>query len=101
MRLGYRAVIIEGKSSHPEKRYQLKITKEGASLSECPDLKGLRTYACAAKLVAQFSKRAAFMICGPVGEALMTAASVAMTDEDNRYPTRHAGGSAPSWGRKG
>jgi len=103
MRLGYRAVIVEGKPSDPAKRYLLKITKEGVSLGECPDLKGLRTYASAAKLVAQSGKRAAFIICGPAGEALLTAASVALTDEDNRYPTRHAarGGLGAVMGSKG
>jgi aldehyde:ferredoxin oxidoreductase len=102
-RLGYRAVIIEGKPSDPEKRYQLKITKDGASLSERTDLKGMRNYACAAKLVAECGKRAAFVICGPAGEALLTAATVAMTDEDNRYPTRHAarGGLGAVMGSKG
>jgi len=102
-RLGYRAVIIEGKPSDPEKRYQLKITNDGVSLSERPDLKGMRNYACAAKLAAECGKRAAFMICGPAGEALLTAATVAMTDEDNRYPTRHAarGGLGAVLGSKG
>lgn len=102
-RLGYRAVIIEGKPSDPEKRYQLTITTDGASLSERPDLKGMRNYACAAKLVAECGKRAAFVICGPAGEALLTAATVAMTDEDNRYPTRHAarGGLGAVMGSKG
>ena len=103
MRLGYRAVIIEGKPSDPETRYQLKITKEGVTLGERPDLKGMRSYPCTAKLAAEFSKRAAFIICGPAGEALLTAATVALTDEDNRYPTRHAarGGLGAVMGSKG
>ena len=103
MRLGYRAVIVEGQATDPSKRYLLKITKDGASLSERADLKGLRNYACAAKLGAESGKRAAFLLCGPAGEARLAAASVGMTDEDNRYPTRHAarGGLGAVMGAKG
>lgn len=102
-RLGYRAVIIEGQPSDAGKRYLLKITKDGASLSERGDLKGLRNYACAAKLGSECGKRAAFMLCGPAGEARLTGATVGMTDEDNRYPTRHAarGGLGAVMGSKG
>ncbi|MFQ5666936.1 MAG: aldehyde ferredoxin oxidoreductase N-terminal domain-containing protein, partial [Candidatus Binatia bacterium] len=68
MRLGYRVVIVEGKASDPDKRYLLAINQKGAELRECPDLKGLRTYAVSEKLAAQSSGRAAFIICGPAGE---------------------------------
>jgi len=102
-RLGYRAVIVEEQPADREKRYQLTITKDGVSLTERSDLKGLRNYACAAKLAAESGKRAAFMLCGPAGEARLTGATVALTDEDNRYPTRHAarGGLGAVMGSKG
>ena len=102
-RLGYRAVIVEEQPADREKRYQLTITKDGVSLTERSDLKGLRNYACAAKLAAECGKRAAFMLCGPAGEARLTGATVALTDEDNRYPTRHAarGGLGAVMGSKG
>ncbi len=103
MRLGVRAVIIEGQPADPEKRYLLKIAKDGVTLSERPDLSGLRNYACAAKLGTETGKRAAFLLCGPAGEARLTGATVALTDEDNRYPTRHAarGGLGAVMGAKG
>lgn len=103
MRLGYRLVIVEGKPSDPAKRYLLTINRQGAALSECAELKGLRTYACAAALADRSPKNAAFIICGPAGEALLTAASVALTDHGNRYPTRHAarGGLGAVMGAKG
>jgi len=103
MRLGYRAVIVEGQPADPAKRYKLFVAKDGARLTECPDLKGLRTYATAAALAGDAGKRAAFIICGPAGEAKLTGASVAVTDEDNRYPTRHAarGGLGAVMGSKG
>ncbi len=103
MRLGYRAIIVEGQPADPQKRYVLRVTKEGATLSEAPELKHLRTYATVEKLAATSGKRAAFIICGPAGEARLTGASVALTDEDNRYPTRHAarGGLGAVMGSKG
>ena len=103
VRLGYRVVIVEGQPADAGKRYLLTITKDGASIKERSDLKGLRTYACSAKLGGESGKRAAFIICGPAGEARLTGASVALTDEDNRYPTRHAarGGLGAVMGSKG
>jgi aldehyde:ferredoxin oxidoreductase len=103
MRLGYRAVIVEGKASDPDKRYLVSVNKKGAEIRECPELKGLRTYAACEKLDEQFSKRAAFVLCGPAGELGLTGASVALTDEGHRYPTRHAarGGLGAAMGVKG
>ncbi len=103
MRLGYRVVIVEGQPKDPEKRYKVTITKAGVKIDECPELKGLRTYAAAGKLAEISSKRAAFILCGPAGEARLTGASVALTDEDHRYPTRHAarGGLGAVMGAKG
>ena len=103
MRLGYRALIVEGQAADPEKRYLMKLGKEGASIEECPHLKGMRTYAACAKMAESAGKRASFILCGPAGEAKMRGASVALTDEDHRYPTRHAarGGLGAVMGAKG
>ena len=103
MRLGYRAVIVEGQAKDPGKRYLLTVNKSGAALRECPELKGLRTYDACAKLAETHGKRAAFVLCGPAGEARHKGASVALTDEDHRYPTRHAarGGLGAVMGAKG
>src|SRR3989442_11533723 len=49
-RLGYRAIIVEGKAADAAKRYMLVINKSGTELRECPELKGLRTYAASEKL---------------------------------------------------
>ncbi len=103
MRLGYRAVIVEGQPADPEKRYQVTINKDGVKIGECPELKGLRTYDVCGKLAARSGKRASFIVCGPAGEAGLTGASIALTDEDHRYPTRHAarGGLGAVMGSKG
>lgn len=103
IRLGYRALIVEGQAKDPGKRYLIFIHKDGVEIRECPELKGLRTYAASEKLSTQFSKRAAFALCGPAGELGFQGASVAFTDEGKRHPTRHAarGGLGAAMGAKG
>ena len=102
-RLGYRALIVEGKAADPTKRYVVVVNKQGATLRECPELKGLRTYPASEKLAEQFSGRAAFILCGPAGELGLSGASVAFTDEGHRHPSRHAarGGLGAAMGAKG
>lgn len=103
MRLGYRALIVEGKAKDPAKRYALVVNKNGYELKECPELKMLRTYAASEKLAGQHSARAAFILCGPAGELGLSGASVAFTDEGERHPARHAarGGLGAAMGSKG
>lgn len=102
-RLGYRALIVEGKAKDPNKRYLVAIDKNGVHIRECPELKGLRTYAASEKLSEAFSARAAFILCGPAGEKGFSGASVAFTDEGKRHPARHAarGGLGAAMGAKG
>jgi aldehyde:ferredoxin oxidoreductase len=102
-RLGYRALVVEGKAKDPAKRYLLIVNKDGATLRERSDLKGLRTYAASEKLAGEFSGRAAFVMCGPAGELGLSGASVAFTDEGKRHPARHAarGGLGAALGVKG
>jgi aldehyde:ferredoxin oxidoreductase len=103
MRLGYRALIVEGKAKDPAKRYLVVVNKDGAEIRECAELKMLRTYAASEKLYDQFSQRAAFVLCGPAGELGLSGASVAFTDEGKRHPARHAarGGLGAAMGAKG
>jgi aldehyde:ferredoxin oxidoreductase len=103
MRLGYRALIVEGKAKDPEKRYLLVVNEKGYELKECPELKMMRTYAASEKLAETYSGRAAFVLCGPAGELGLSGASVAFTDEGERHPARHAarGGLGAAMGAKG
>jgi aldehyde:ferredoxin oxidoreductase len=102
-RLGYRAIIVEGKAKDAAQRHLLVIKKDGVTMRECPELKGLRTYTASEKLYDQFSGRAAFVLCGPAGELGFSGASVAFTDEGKRHPSRHAarGGLGAAMGAKG
>jgi aldehyde:ferredoxin oxidoreductase len=102
-KLGYRVVIVTGKPADPGKRYGLEIDADGAKVVEADSLKGKWNYEACETLGESHSKTASFITCGPAGELLLTGASVACTDQDNRYPTRHAarGGLGAVMGSKG
>lgn len=102
-KLGYRAIIVTGKPSDPDKRWGIEVDGDGARLVECDDLKGLWNYATCEKLSERYSAKASFITLGPAGEMGMRGASIAATDQDNRYPTRHAarGGLGAVMGSKG
>jgi aldehyde:ferredoxin oxidoreductase len=90
-KLGYRAVVVKGKPADPEKRYGLELTAAGAALVEADAYKGLWNYALCEKLAQRYPAAASFISIGPAGELQLTGASIACTDQDNRYPNRHAG----------
>jgi aldehyde:ferredoxin oxidoreductase len=104
MKLGYRAIIVKGQPSDPERRYGLEVDAEGAKVVSADDYKGLWNYACCEKLLADRSKKASAISIGPAGELQLTGASVACTDQDKeRRPARHAarGGLGAVMGSKG
>ena len=104
MKLGYRAIIVKGQPSDPERRYGLEVDAEGAKVVSADEYKGLWNYACCQKLLADRSKNASAISIGPAGELRLTGASVACTDQDKeRRPARHAarGGLGAVMGSKG
>ncbi len=103
MRLGYRAIIVQGKAKAADKRYLLTLDKTGFKLAEAPELKMLRTYACAELLRDRCGPKAAFVMVGPAGELGLSGASVGFTDEGKKNPARHAarGGLGAALGVKG
>ena len=88
-RLGYAAVILEGKPAD-DGLYKVIINKDGVNIESATDLKGLGNYATVEKLSAQYGEKVAFITIGQAGEMKMSAASIAITDMEQR-PTRHAG----------
>ncbi len=88
-RLGIAAIVVEGRSS-TQAWYILKVSSQGAELVPAADLKSLGNYELVEKLRRRFGKDISCISCGPAGEMLMSAASVAVTDREGR-PTRHAG----------
>jgi aldehyde:ferredoxin oxidoreductase len=103
-KLGYRAIIVTGQPADSERRYGLDVDGDGARIVPADDLKGKWNYAaCEEILHPRYPKTASFILCGPAGELQLRGASVACTDQDNRYPARHAarGGLGAVMGSKG
>ena len=88
-RLGYAAIILEGKAP-ADGFYKVLVNKDGVKLESAAELKGLGNYATVEKLAAQYGTKVACITIGQAGEMKMSAASVAVTDMEQR-PTRHAG----------
>jgi aldehyde:ferredoxin oxidoreductase len=100
-RLGIKALIIEGK---PKKNdlYLILISEKDARLEEASSLSNLGNYELHSCLVQKYGPGVAIASIGPAGERLLSASSVAVSDEE-RKPTRHAarGGLGAVMGSKG
>ena len=103
MKLGIRAIVVKGQPKDPAKRYGLELDAEGARVVAADQYKGRWNYALCGELAERYPKTASFISCGPAGELRLAGASVACTDQDNRYPARHAarGGLGAVMGSKG
>jgi aldehyde:ferredoxin oxidoreductase len=88
-RMGIAAVVVSGKPKG-KGLYKLILTKDGGKLEPADDLKGLGNYDTVTKLTAKYGEKTGYMSIGQAGEMLLKAASIAVTDRENR-PTRHAG----------
>jgi hypothetical protein len=88
-RLGVAALVIEGKPADGS-IWKLVINKKGASLLPAKELKNANNYKAVKKLTEEYGEKASYITIGTGGERLMSAASIAVTDLENR-PTRHAG----------
>lgn len=100
-RLGYAAIIIEGKPLD-DTLYKMVINKDGITIEPANDLKMLGNYDVVDKMKAIYGKKAGFISIGQAGEMKMSAASIAVSDMEQR-PTRHAGrgGGGAVMGAKG
>lgn len=100
-RLGYAAIILEGKPQNDD-IYKIFIHKNVVQITSAGDLKLLGNYDTVEKLIKIYGNKIACLTIGPAGEYKMCAASVALTDMELR-PTRHAarGGIGAVMGSKG
>jgi aldehyde:ferredoxin oxidoreductase len=87
--LNIAALVIEGTPSE-DTLYKLIITSKGAEILPANDLAGLGNYDTVAQLTKDYGDRVSFITIGQAGEMLLSAASIAVTDMENR-PTRHCG----------
>ncbi len=88
-RLGYAAIVIEGKPSGGD-LFKIFINKEGVKIEKDNSLKMLPNYEVVDKMKKQHGDKIACISIGPAGEMKLSAASIACTDMELR-PTRHAG----------
>ena len=88
-RLGYAAVVIEGKPAGDD-LYKIVIDKNGVKVVADNSLKLLDNYPLIEKLRKEHGDKATFISIGSAGERKLLAASIACTDQEVR-PTRHCG----------
>jgi aldehyde:ferredoxin oxidoreductase len=88
-RLGYAAIILEGKPKD-DTLYKIFINKDGVKITPDNSLKMLPNYDLVAKMKAEYGDKMTCLSIGPAGEMKLGAASIACTDMEQR-PTRHAG----------
>ena len=88
-RLGYAAIILEGKPKD-DTLYKVVIDKDGVEIIPDNSLKMLGNYDLIDKIKAEYGEKVACISIGQAGEMKLAAASVAFTDMEQR-PTRHAG----------
>ena len=103
MKLGYRLIVVTGQPADADKRYAVEITNDNVQVVEADAFKGKWNYALCEELAEHYPKSASFISIGPAGELKLRGSSVACTDQDNRYPARHAarGGLGAVMGSKG
>ena len=88
-RLGLTAIVVEGQPANGG-LYTLVLTPDEAKLVPADALKGLGNYDTVAALTEEYGSKVPYISIGPAGEMKLSAASIAVTDRENR-PTRHAG----------
>lgn len=88
-RLGYAAIILEGKPQNDD-LYKIFINADGVKISVDNSLKMLPNYDLVEKMKQQHGEKITCLSIGPAGEMKMGAATIAVTDMELR-PTRHAG----------
>ncbi len=92
-RLGYAAIVLEGKPSGDD-LYKVVVSKDGVQVEADNSLKGLANYDLIAKVRETHGEKVACISIGTAGEMKLGAATVACTDIEGR-PTRHAGRGGP------
>jgi len=100
-KLGIRAIIVEGSPADGQ-LYLLGVTRDGASLQEADQYKGMKNYDLAAEMGRVFNDKVSVISIGIAGERKWKSAAVSMSDKDG-HMSRHAarGGLGAVMGSKG
>ena len=96
-RLGFKAVVFEGKAKKPT---SLKIDASGVSFSAASSLAGLGSYAILDKLKSENEGKVAMAWIGPAGDMGLTASSIMFTTPDFHIRVAARGGLGAVMGSK-
>jgi aldehyde:ferredoxin oxidoreductase len=96
-RLGFKAVIFEGKAKEPT---TVKIDKTGVSFTSANSLAGLGCYAILEKLKAEYGDKVCIGCIGPAGDMRLTASSIMFTTPDFHIRVAARGGLGAVMGSK-
>jgi aldehyde:ferredoxin oxidoreductase len=88
-RLGYAAIVLEGKPAD-DTLYRVLVNQHGVKIEPDNSLRMLGNYDTVEKMKALFGDKIATISIGQAGEMKLSGASVAFSDMELR-PTRHAG----------
>ncbi|OGR23787.1 MAG: aldehyde ferredoxin oxidoreductase [Desulfobacterales bacterium RIFOXYA12_FULL_46_15] len=88
-RLGYAAIVLEGKPAD-DTLYKVLINKDGVTIAPDNSLRMLGNYDTVKKMKDAYGDKVSCISIGQAGEMKLSAATVAFTDMEQR-PTRHAG----------
>ena len=100
-RLGIKAIVLDGKPENNQ-IHCLYLDSKGGQILPAPELARKRNYDLVDTLRKKYGEDIGIISIGPAGESRMSAASIAVTDQDGR-PCRHAarGGLGAVVGSKG
>jgi aldehyde:ferredoxin oxidoreductase len=96
-RLGFKAVIFEGKAKEPT---IVKIDKKGVSFSSAASLAGLGCYAIVDKLKSEYGDKVCIGCVGPAGDMKLLASSIIFTTPDFHIRVSARGGLGAVMGSK-
>jgi aldehyde:ferredoxin oxidoreductase len=96
-RLGFKAVVFEGKAKEST---TVKISKEGVSFSSAASLAGLGCYAILDKLKGEYGDKVCVACTGPAGDMQLTASSIMFTTPDFHIRVAARGGLGAVMGSK-
>ena len=88
-RLDIAGIIVEGQPANGSLKL-LHLSSKGAKLESADHLKGKGNYDTVAALFEKYGPKCSIISIGQAGEMKLAAASIAVTDLENR-PTRHCG----------
>lgn len=96
-KLGFKAVVFEGRAQKPT---SVRLSKDGAAFADASNLAGLGSYAILDQLRKENGEKVCFAWTGPAGDMKLTAASIMFTTPDSHIRVAARGGIGAVMGSK-